>query len=87
MEKAENTLPPVKVEIVDYKGGYFKADDGRQVTYSKAIISFGGREIKVHSDVDLSDNVGEVLEVLLSLTPGKEQMPKLSIAEVVGSTE
>jgi len=84
MEKAENTLPPVKVEIVDYKGGTFQADDGRSVTYSNAIIIFGGREIKVKSAVDLTEMKGEVAEVTLSLTPGKEQMPQLSIVSVNG---
>jgi len=77
-----NTVTLV-LKILRYSGGQFKDDTGRDVKYSNAIVSFGGRELKVNSEAELTSFVDKDVEAIVRITPkgsgDAPQMPVLTI--------
>lgn len=72
----------MQVTVLEHKRGDFKDDNGNNVTYSNALVQFGGRELKLKTEVILDRHIGKEVICKVSVVPGTGQKPTLTITGV-----
>lgn len=81
-----NNTVTMMLKVLRYSGGQFKDDTGRDVKYSNAIVNFGGRELKVNSEADLTQFVEKDIEAAVRITPkGSGDAPQMPVLTVVSA--
>lgn len=84
MNESQKAVWDEKVTVFDYKGESFKDKvSGEIVNYKYAIIRFKGRTVKVTTQVDLTSEIGNDVEVQMEVMADASLKPKIRINSIV----